>query len=295
VNDPGFAVTLEERRRLLEANESAVRYFRQELLQASDGWPVEYLKNARVEQVLFADSEWRVGYAPDTSTGLVEHLRAEHFAYSTMARAGLVTRSDDGEIVDRYRDRLVLVARNAQLSVAGFVGIGRDGTAETLNPATTTHQPSNALVGVKEQLDLLRGGAIPVVVDHPVDAIAVSSMSRQMDGQWAGIPVCGPGLSTAQTRMLRKFSMSDQVIVILSGDEYRQKLTAGYLADLTMHYDRIRAVVMPWTASTLLSTEGGHQVMTDLLTTAPPTYSYRLGGAGADLRDPEPPDQGPEL
>jgi hypothetical protein len=258
---------------------------------------LEYLKEARIEHVLSVDSPWRVGFAPDTLTSLVDHLAAENFAYSTMEGAGLVNRAGGANVTDRFRDQLVLVARDAKLHPTGFIGIGRDGQAQAISPVTAIHQPSNVLVGIAEQIDLLRGGAVPVIVDNPVDAIAVSSMSRVSDGQWAGIPVFGAGLSTAQVRMLRKFSLGDTAIVIANGDEHRQKLTTGYLFDLALYYDRVRAVALPHSPSAIATAESGPRIMNDLLTTARPVLTYRFGGAAAaDLvRDPEPPDRGPGL
>jgi hypothetical protein len=296
VNDPGFAINTEERRRLLEANASAARFFRRQLLQTADGWAAQYLKDAQIEQVLSIDSEWKVGYAPASATGLVDHLRAERFSDSTMVRAGLATRTDDGQVADRFRDQLVLLARTAQLIPGGFIGITRDGEARPLESDAVVHQYSNVLVGIEEQIDLLRAGAVPVIVDHPVDAIAVSTMSRQTDAQWAAIPVCGPALSTAQTRMLRKFTMGDQAIVILTGDAHRQKLTSAYLTDLAFHYYRLRAVILPCRPGLLVSADGGPQLMSELLAKTPPTLSFRLGVTAADLiPDPEPPDRGPGL
>ncbi|WP_165547115.1 hypothetical protein [Kribbella sindirgiensis] len=258
---------------------------------------MEYLKEEQIEQVLSVDSAWMVGYAPDTLTSLVDHLAAENFAYSTMESAGLIDRVGDGAVTDRFRDQLVLVARDAHLHPTGFIGIGRDGRAHSLSPATAIHQPSNVLVGIAEQLDLLRGGAVPVLVDDLVDAIAVSSMSRETDGQWVGIPVFGAGLSTAQARMLRKFSLGDTVIVVAHGDEHRRKLTTGYLFDLALYYDRVRAVVLPHSPSSIVNAEHGPQTMNDLLTTVRPSLTYRFGGAvAAELMGyPEPPDRGPDL
>ncbi|MDX2971785.1 hypothetical protein [Kribbella solani] len=288
MNDPGFAITAEERRRLLEANASAARFFRQELLRAG-GWPVQYLKDAGVEQVLAAGSMWRVGYAPDTANGLVDHLRSEGFGSSAMVRAGLAMWVD-GELVDRHRDRLMLVARDAQLSAVGFVGVELGGKVQFLSTGMALHQASNVLVGIEEQLDLLRGGATPVLVDDPVDAIAVSEMSRRLEGQWAGIPVVGAGLSTAQARMLRKFTMGDKVVVLLHGDEHRQKLTSGYLLDLAVYYDQVRAVALSCSPRELVSFEAGPRALQELLTTTRPALTYRIGHAAAGV-EYEPPDR----
>lgn len=73
-----------------------------------------------------------------------------------------------------------------------------------------------------------------VIVDYFVDAIAVLEMSRRMDGQWAAFFVTGETLSTAQVRLLCKFSMSDLVVVVVSGDELSQRCAVGYIFDLMM-------------------------------------------------------------
>jgi hypothetical protein len=282
---------------MLGANAAAARFFRRELLRATGGWPTEYLKESGIDHVLSMESTWKVGYAPDTWTSLVDHLKSQGFSHATMMRAGLMRWTADGDAIDRYRDELVLVARDHQMASAGFIGIGPEGTARSLTPATAVHRPSNVLVGIEEQIDLLRGGAMPVIVDHPVDAIAVSQMSRRLDGQWAGIPVCGDGLSTAQVRMLRKFSMTDTVAVMVSGDERSQKRAVGYIPDLMLHYDRVRAVALSGSAREFTSLDDAPARLHELLTTAPPTMSYRIGSrAAAQVSpDPEPPDRGLDL
>jgi hypothetical protein len=296
VSDRGFGTAAEDRRQLLEANVIAAQYFRGELLWATGGWPLQYLKDEGIGHVLAPDSPWKIGYAPDTRTGLVDHLAAENFSYSTMECAGLVTRSGEAEVVDRFRSQLVLVARDAQLHPVGFVGIAEDGQTRTLSPATPIHQPSNVLVGIDEQLDLLRAGASPIIVDDPVEAIAVSTMSRALDGRWAGIPVCGDGLSTAQVRMLRKYSSSDTAVVVAAGDDYRRKLTTGYLLDLARSYDKVQALVLPASPSALAADPSGAHVMNDILVSTRPLLTYRFGAHAESVHhDPEPADRGPDL
>ncbi|MEV0283486.1 hypothetical protein AB0H36_05130 [Kribbella sp. NPDC050820] len=295
-----FVLSLEERRRLLEANAAAARFYRRELLRATSSWPVEYLKSWGVEEVAATDSVWKVGYAPDTWTSLVDHLRGEGFGFGTLVRAGLVRWTDDGEAVDQHRDRLMLVARDGRLLPVGFVGIGPDGQARSVSPVTAVHRPSNVLVGVEEQLDLLGQGATPVVVDDPVDAFAVSKVSRQTDGRWIGIPVCGAGLSTAQARMLRRFSATDNVIVALSGDQAQRNQAAGYLLDLAFFFDRVRAVGMPaeHSPATLALCESGPERLRDALSKPLPLMLYRASGrsvAAVPRVDPDPPDRGPGL
>ena len=301
VDSQGFGLSIDERRRLLQANAAAAQFFRRELLRATTGWPMEYLRAHGVESVLSVDSPWKVGYAPRTYSNLVDHLHKQGFGYGTLVRAGLLDWSEHGDAQDRHRDKLMLVTHDQRSSMVGFVGIGRDGVARSASPLTAIHRRSNVLVGAVEQRDLLVGGAVPVIVDEPVDAIAVSDVGRQTGGQWAGIPVCGGGLSTAQARMLRRFCTSDKVIVVLAGSEAERNQSAGYLLDLAFFFDRVRAVGLPAGESLagMAQRESGVERVHDLLLKSRPLMTYRASGSGfvalrkADLPPPEP--GGPEL
>lgn len=300
MDSQGFGLSIDERRRLLAANATAAQFFRRELLRATTGWPLEYLKAQGAESVLSVESPWQVGYAPQTWSRLVDHLQDQGFGYGTMVRAGLLTWGEYGDAVDLHRDKLMLVARDRRSSPVGFVGIGPDGVAESVTPVTPIHRRSNVLVGATEQRDLLAGGAVPVIVDDPVDAIAVSNAGVQAGGQWAGIPVCGGGLSTAQANMLRQLSTSDKVIVALSGSQGERNQSAGYLLDLAFFFDRVRAVAVPRGESLagLMQQESGAERLNDLLHQSQPLMTYRSSGRGfvaPRSNDMDPPAPGPGL
>jgi DNA primase len=300
VNSQGIGLSIDERRRLLAANAAAAQYFRWELLRATGGWPLEYLKAHGAESVLAVDSPWKVGYAPRTWSNLVDHLHGQGFGYGTLARAGLLAWNDHGDAIDRHRDKLMLVARDRRLSAVGFVGIGPDGHARSVSPVSAIHRPANVLVGIEEQRDLLGGGAIPVIVDSPMDAIMVSTVGRQQGGRWAGIPVCGGGLSTSQVKTLREFSTSDKVIILVSGSQAERNQTAAYALDLAFFYDRVWAVAPPSgeTLAGLSQTESGVERLHDLLLNSRPLMSYRASGRGfvaLQSADLDPPVPGPSL
>lgn len=288
-----LGLSIDERRRLLEANAAAAVFFRRELLRATGGWPGEYLKAHGVESVLAAGSPWRLGYAPQSWTGLADHLQEQGFGFGTLVRAGLITWTDGGEAVDRHRDQLMVVARDHRLAAVGFVGIGPDGEARSASPVTAIHRPAGVLVGIEEQRDLLRGGAVPVLVDRPVDAIAVSIAGREAGGLWAGIALGGGGLSTSQARTLNDYSASDTVVVARRGGSADR----NQVQDLSFFFDRVRGVEVPSGASLAgLAKESGTARLDDVLRNARSLVSYRSTGRGfvalhsADL---EPPPPGP--
>lgn len=140
VNEVGYALSMEERRRLLEANRAAAQFFRRELLRTG-GWAGPYLKTRGLAHVLTVESDWKIGYAPEAWSNLTEHLRREGFDYATLVRAGLVEWTDLGDAVDRLRDRLVLVARDHRLSPVGFISSGRDVQVQSASPVNAIHLP----------------------------------------------------------------------------------------------------------------------------------------------------------
>jgi hypothetical protein len=92
--------------------------------------------------------------------------------------------------------------------------------------------------------------------------------------------------------------LGDKAIVILNGDENQQKLTSGYLFDLALCFDRIRAVVLPSSPAVLASSPGvSAERLHELLTTARPLMTYRIGARAAaePIPDREPPDRGLDL
>ncbi|GAA3112613.1 DNA primase [Kribbella aluminosa] len=90
-------LSMDERRRMVEANAAAAQYFRRELLRATGGWPLEYLRAYGAESVLSPASAWRVGYAPQAWSDLVDRLQERGFSLATLARAGLLVWNEHGD------------------------------------------------------------------------------------------------------------------------------------------------------------------------------------------------------
>jgi DNA primase len=237
---------------------------------------LEYLKVHGAESMLEPDSPWRVGYAPRTWSNLVEHLQAKGFAYGTFFRAWLMDWTEHGEAIDRHRDKLMLLARDRRLSGVGFVGIGPDGDARSVSPMTAIHRPARVLVGIEEQRELLDRGAVLVIVDGPMDAIAVSNAGRQAAGSWAAIPLCGGGLSSSQAKTLRDLSVSDKVIVAIGGTQGERNQSASDLLDLASFFDKVRGIEVPPRESLagLAQREFAAERLNDVLRKSRPLMTY---------------------
>jgi hypothetical protein len=204
--------------------------------------------------------------------------------------------------VDRFRDQLIFPARNDQLETVGFIGVrAAPSPYYATSPATQVHRRSACLVGVAEQLDLLSEGAVPVLVNDPLDAVAIERLSRLTVGRWAGIPLCDSLLSGEQARILGRYAATDSAIVVLADDEAGQRAAVGFLDDLSHFFTRVWAVELPVAPSTLSNSRDGRQRLHDDLLLTRPLADYRRPRrrprqpSATPIADLEPPDHGPAL
>jgi conjugative relaxase-like TrwC/TraI family protein len=162
----------------------------------------------------------RVGYAPAGWTGLHAHLRSHGASDDELLAAGLVTRASTGRLIDRFRDRLIFPI-HADLPddprpgrIIGFVGrqaptadlatldlLAWDRrTPKYLNtPTTSAFRKGEMLFGLTEATPALRAGAIPVLVEGPLDAIAITLAGA---GHYVGLACLGTALTDAQADLL---------------------------------------------------------------------------------------------
>jgi DNA primase catalytic core len=217
--------------RLVDAQVAAMEFFRTELKLRPNGWARRHLQSRRLDHVQEPWSRWALGYAPDAWAHLVDHLRSMGFDEQTMVAAGLVVATRKGYLIDRFRDRIVFPVHDIDLRMVGFASRGRGGIAKHLNsPSTAIYRKAEALFGVAQQRRLLEDGAVPVLVEAPFDALAVSSASGA-SSRWAGIGLCGLALSEAQVRIIQCYARTESVIVALDGDS-RGRLAAVRHLDL---------------------------------------------------------------
>lgn len=249
-----------EDRRLIEAQLAAGQFFRENLLQSGAGWAATHLVQRGLGHVLRASSPWKVGYAPDGWAHLVAHLRRQGFDDDTLLTAGLASATRNGYLVDRFKDRIMFPAWDSVQDMVGFVGRSRGGRTKYLNsPATAIYQKSKTLVGLAEQRDLLDSGAIPVMVEGPMDAAAVDELSRLTSRDWAGLGVCGTALSYHQVAIVRQCSSSDSVIVGVDADDGGRLGAVRWLNDLSRSFENVLVAEFPsgHDPSSLIETPAG--------------------------------------
>jgi len=186
-------------------------------------WIPGYLAHRGLDAALLPSSPWKIGYAPANWTMLTEHLRGLGHCDAALLCSGLVVTGRNGQLRDHFHDRLMIPLRAEDGYVVGFIGrrhpdAGDDHGPKYLNsPDTEIFTKGHVLAGLAEGRRRLASGARPVLVEGPLDAIAVSIAAP---GQYVGIAPCGTALTGEQVAALtRTIPLADRGLqVAFDGD-----------------------------------------------------------------------------
>jgi DNA primase len=224
--------------RLVHAHDVAVEFY-QGRLQAGDTASLQaaellHVRGVRPEAILEAG----IGYAPADWTQLVDHLRRHGIGDDELVASGLVLRSSRDTLVDRFRDRLIFPVTDTNGHTVALLGrsvtrssVDRNGNPipKYLNsPETQLYRKGEVLYGLHGASAALAAGAIPVLVEGPMDALAINcagttgTLPTSLETQaYVGVAPCGTGLTARQVELLEQSTKDFReqgVVVAFDGD-----------------------------------------------------------------------------
>jgi DNA primase catalytic core len=186
--------------RMVQVNQLSLAFFRRHF---PISWGQQYLAS-RFGEDIADDTRFQPGQAPTDWTKLVDHLRNLGVTDEEMLITGVATIARTGRLIDRFRDRVIFpIIHDGE--ILGFVGRRRPDLSEIdlagpkyLNTGDTPlfHKGAQLFGALDDQLSR---GAIPVIVEGPMDAIAVTVASR---GRYLGVAPLGTSLTDEQAHQL---------------------------------------------------------------------------------------------
>lgn len=278
-----------ERDRLVDVNRLAHDYYRSQL---TGSWSGRYLAE-RCGQDLAEDDRFQVGHAPYGWTGLVNHLHRLGVPEDDMVGAGLALRTRQGHVVDRFRDRLILPIWDQHQTLIGFVARRRPDLDEPHGAPKYLNTPTTALFTKGDQLygsHLLppaggrsatnpdsghEGKPMPVLVEGPLDAIAVTLAGR---GRYVGLATLGTALTQPQAALVAGYAVDP--VLALDGDPAGQAAATRNFWQLTQQgLDPLLAALPPRLDPADVLTQLGPAGLYRLLDEAAPQGEHLLGRA----------------
>ena len=199
-----------ERENLLKVHESAAAWFAAQLTSPAG---IRIRKQIAARGVTDGTSNTlRLGFAPPGRHGLREALLAQGYSQALLLRAGLLVQRDDGSVVDRFRNRLMIPICRDTGPVIAFGGraVEADQQPKYLNsPETPIYSKSRTLYGLNLAKGAIRHGKFAVLVEGYFDFAQVYQAGLE-----AVVASCGTALTSQQAQLLRRFTSK----VVLSFD-----------------------------------------------------------------------------
>ena len=217
--DEQYESQYKKQERLWAANKEAARFFHSQLYAPVGKTALEYALGRGMPKSTLIN--FGIGYAPDSWDSLVKHLRGKGYSDEELKDAGLVTVSQkNGNLFDRFRDRLMFPIIDVRGNVIGFGGRilkKDDNAAKYLNsPETLIFNKRKNLFALnlakKSKLGYL------ILVEGYMDAIALHQY-----GFDCAVASLGTALTPDGAALLSKYT--DEVVLIYDGDAAGQNAT----------------------------------------------------------------------
>jgi DNA primase len=189
-----------ERESLLKVHAAAASWFRQQLASTA-GARIRSQIEARAVAGATSDA-LELGFAP--RDGLKEALVQQGFSQSLLMRAGLLVQREDGTVVDRFRNRLMIPISRETGSVIAFGGraVDPDQQPKYLNsPETPIYSKGRTLYGLNLSKGAIRESGFAILVEGYFDFAQVYQAGFQ-----SVVASCGTALTPAQAQQLRRFT-----------------------------------------------------------------------------------------
>ena len=198
------------RETLLKVHELAAAYFREQLAGAVGERARQQLLERAVAPTTI--EQLGLGFAPPARGGLLNHLLRQGFSEAALIQSGLIVRRDSGEVVDRFRNRLMVPISRDTGSVIAFGGraLQPDQAPKYLNsPETPIYSKGRTLYGLNLTKAAIRKLGYAVLVEGYFDFAQLFQT-----GVAPVVASCGTALTAQQAQLLRRFTTK----IVLSYD-----------------------------------------------------------------------------
>ena len=228
-----------ERETLLKVHEVAAAWFRQQLGSNAGARVRRQIDGRGVSEATSA--ALGLGYAPSGRDPLKSALLQQGFSQAVLLRAGLLVQRDDGTVVDRFRNRLIIPICRDTGSVIAFGGraVDTDQQPKYLNsPETPIYSKGRTLYGLNLSKNAIRQRKFAILVEGYFDFAQVYQAGFQ-----GVVASCGTALTPQQAQQLRRFT--NKVVLSFDPDTAGQGAAAKSCEMLVAEGFAVNVAVLP--------------------------------------------------
>jgi DNA primase catalytic core len=272
------------KRRLREALEAAITFYRQVL---ADAHQAERARAYLAERG-FSDEtleRFGIGYALNNWEAVTKRLRAKGFTDRELTDAGLASPSTRGGVYDRFRGRIIIPIRDVSgraIGLGGRIMPDAEGPKYLNSPATALFDKSRTLYAIDLAKSAIRREKLAVIVEGYTDV-----MAAHQAGFENVVASLGTALTQGQVELANRYADAVALAydVDLAGEAATQR---GLLEELQGVVNKVRVIRIPAgkDPDEFISTDpdGWRQAVSDAEELVP--YFMRRGKDGIDWKNP---------
>ena len=218
--DEQYQSRYRQQERLWALHKEAARFFHSQLYAPVGANALKYAAGRGMPKSIL--TKFGIGYAPDSWTALVDWLRSKGYTDQELRDSGLVTVSrKNGNLFDRFRDRLMFPIIDVRGNVIGFGG--RIMNDKDKSAAKYLNSPETLIFNKRKNLfalNLAKKSKLGylILVEGFMDAIALHQY-----GFDCAVASLGTALTEDGANLLSRYT--EQVVLIYDGDEAGQNAT----------------------------------------------------------------------
>ncbi len=236
-DSPGDGAWREKRRRILELNKEAARFYRSMLSDPRGEAVAAYIRDKRRISPKFS-ARFGLGAAPEGWDSLITAMKDKGYDKSDLIDAGLAVAGKSGGVYDKYRNRLMLPVIDVRGDVIGFTSrVMDDSTPKYLNtPETAIFKKRSILYGLNYAKNTRRPNFI--LVEGNIDVITLHQAGFDNT-----VATMGTALTEDHVRMLERYTK--ELVLCYDNDAAGEDATQRSIALLKNSEVAVKVLRLP--------------------------------------------------
>ena len=236
-DNPGDVQWRERRKRILELNREAARFYRAMLDDPRGKQVADYISQKRRISPKYS-ARFGLGAAPDAWDSLILAMREKGYDKADLLEAGLAVAGKNGGIYDKYRNRLMLPVIDVRGDVIGFTSRVMDNsTPKYLNtPETSIFKKRSILYGLNYAKNTRRPNFI--LVEGNMDVITLHQAGFDNT-----VATMGTALTEEHVRVLARYTK--ELVLCYDNDSAGKDATQRAIALLKNSDIAVKVLQLP--------------------------------------------------
>ncbi|MDE6260711.1 MAG: DNA primase [Oscillospiraceae bacterium] len=227
----------EKRKRVLELNREAARFYRAMLADPRGSAVASYIRDKRRISPKFS-ARFGLGAAPEGWNSLITAMRDKGYDKADLIDAGLAVAGKNGGVYDKYRNRLMLPVIDTRGDVIGFTSrVMDDSTPKYLNtPETAIFKKRSILYGLNYAKKTKRPNFI--LVEGNIDVITLHQAGFDNT-----VATMGTALTEEHIRLLERYTK--ELVLCYDNDAAGEDATQRAIALLKKSELSVKVLRLP--------------------------------------------------